>query len=752
MPLSVAQLAALQQARKVLHDAGLLESNNAVSDNDQLIRIQNILDSHLTPVSNPLIQKSQYTPSLAALFTVEEISAGRNQTTRQGYVQGIIEHPAGAIVEFPQTGSKDGKAIAHHFSIDLKSFFVNPKDNIQYSLGDNHGSHANVTCHLLHDPETQSPVLCHQLKNSCRCIKHCSFNGHEGLGLTLDVPQGSSPSDPATADAPQEVFLKTLTFYCALREHGCPFEAEVSSCANKECSPRSHKDHETMGDYFEAENPAQTNTHHVRCEKHCKGHHAHLILHNLNEFDIHYLQALLNNDLSMICSYKEAAFLDGYGPLAPCHSAAIWHRDSHGILTRGIMVHTKKCPAVFEFYYPYDLDLCPYILLVCRNPHSHVNPKSSKTPQAVLDVFNSLPKDLGWKLADATLRRIILDSAFVNGLRHALGWAELCDPTLGDLHPSLSNADHAVQMINKLRDHHYPQGTGLEGAYHILAEHAQLPLEKRYVRCVEEHKIPGEGKIYIVICMFRAMSELLLKTKRPSIDTSFKRLHKWQEFEIEAWFPEYLRSIVVAHAFTTSQSAEAHHILFNRIFAIVHEDTGKTVQFQHIHGVGFNTFMADGHLGQALGEHKNEVVFAKVWLYCAIEWTKALYMLTPYEHLARIYRYCFAHFVRKLTLKGYVSLEVQAAMMSLALAEPLPILKPPYNKSEGGKKAADWLKNKHSAGGFALAALYQPASKIPIEVWKAFAFNLKRQRTSTRSINRDGVKLTMLAGIMWHAV
>ena len=41
--------------------------------------------------------------------------------------------------------------------------------------------------------------------------------------------------------------------------------------------------------------------------------------------------------------------------------------------------------------------------------------------------------------------------------------------------------------------------------------------------------------------MFKGMSELLLATKRPSIDTSFKRLHKWQEFEIEAWFPKYSR-------------------------------------------------------------------------------------------------------------------------------------------------------------------------------------------------------------------
>ncbi|KAF8587967.1 hypothetical protein K439DRAFT_1652094 [Ramaria rubella] len=488
---------------------------------------------------------------------------------------------------------------------------------------------------------------------------------------------------------------------------------------------------------------AQTNTHHVRCEKCRKGHRAHLILCNLNEFNIPYLQVLLNNDLSMIHSYEEAAFLDGYGPLAPCHSKELcstWHRDSHRILTRGIMVHMKKCPAVFEFYYPYNLNSCPYVLLVCQNPHSH-------TPQAILDVFNSLLKDLGWKLADATPWRIILDSAFVNGLRHALGWVQLCDSTLGDLHPSLSNADHAAQMINKLRDRHYPQGTGLEGAYHILEQHMRLPPEKRYVHCVEEHSVTGEGKIYLVICMFKAMSELLLETKRPSIDTSFKRLHKWQEFEIEAWFPEYHRS----HAFTTSQSATAHHILFNRMFAIVCEDTGKSVQFRHIHGDGFDTFMADGHVGQALGLGLCcEEIYKNMSGYCAIERSKSLHTLMPYEHLARMYRYCFAHFVRNvLGLTGHVALEVRSAMMSIASAEPLPNFEATLQViRQGGKKAADWLKNKESACGFAIAALYQPASKIPIEVWKASPSTSNGNEQAHRNINRDGIKLTMLAGIM----
>lgn len=37
------------------------------------------------------------------------------------------------------------------------------------------------------------------------------------------------------------------------------------------------------------------------------------------------------------------------------------------------------------------------------------------------------------------------------------------------------------------------------------------------------------------------MSHRLLLARRVSIDTSFKRLHGWQEFEIEAWDNNHLR-------------------------------------------------------------------------------------------------------------------------------------------------------------------------------------------------------------------
>ena len=63
----------------------------------------------------------------------------------------------------------------------------------------------------------------------------------------------------------------------------------------------------------------------------------------------------------------------------------------------------------------------------------------------------------------------------------------------------------------------------------------------------------------------------------------------------------FFLAIVVARAFTSSQSAAAHRILFARIFAIAEADTGQSVRFRHIHGDGFDIVMADGHKGQALG-------------------------------------------------------------------------------------------------------------------------------------------------------
>jgi len=52
-------------------------------------------------------------------------------------------------------------------------------------------------------------------------------------------------------------------------------------------------------------------------------------------------------------------------------------------------------------------------------------------------------------------------------------------------------------------------------------------------------------------------------------------------------------AITGAWAFTTSQTAKAHVILFQCIFKIASADTGLPIMFHHIHGTGFKTVIAD---------------------------------------------------------------------------------------------------------------------------------------------------------------
>lgn len=44
----------------------------------------------------------------------------------------------------------------------------------------------------------------------------------------------------------------------------------------------------------------------------------HLLIRNLDEYDIGYLGALLNNNQPVIAGYEQDAAKSGFGPLAPC--------------------------------------------------------------------------------------------------------------------------------------------------------------------------------------------------------------------------------------------------------------------------------------------------------------------------------------------------------------------------------------------------------------------------------------------------
>lgn len=148
------------------------------------------------------------------------------------------------------------------------------------------------------------------------------------------------------------------------------------------------------------------------------------------------------------------------------YKTAHWHRDSDGELHRGTLRRwAHQCNAKFSIYVPDDLVACPWIVVICTNPHSHPPPLPISTPPPILALLKSLLLDLGWRLADATPRKIVLDSAFMACFREHLGWNGIRDPVLSDLHPSLGNLDHVRRIINGLRKDYFVDGTGFSGMF-----------------------------------------------------------------------------------------------------------------------------------------------------------------------------------------------------------------------------------------------------------------------------------------------
>lgn len=242
--LSDAQLLAVLEAQKLLDSVGL--SVDSPCDDPRFIRVSETLLQSFPSLPSAPIQCSQYDPPAARIFTASEILSGANKVTRQSSAVSLIDHPLGAMVEYPQTGSAFSEGVAHRFVVDPNTF-THPKDNIQYSKGDTHGAHRNFKCHLLRDASDE-PVLCHQLKTSCEFFVQSiqlevltySFPG-KGLKICSSY---SSPDDhhfftsratlsrlqrsPIPAHTThEEVFRKTLAFYCVLLDQGCSFDHDA---------------------------------------------------------------------------------------------------------------------------------------------------------------------------------------------------------------------------------------------------------------------------------------------------------------------------------------------------------------------------------------------------------------------------------------------------------------------------------------------------------------------------------------------
>ncbi|KIJ46709.1 hypothetical protein M422DRAFT_249874 [Sphaerobolus stellatus SS14] len=237
------------------------------------------------------------------------------------------------------------------FSIDPQRF-IHPKDNVQYSWA-THGEE-NGRCYLLHNDEPQPGkyVDCKLYRARCAGIRSCEFYAAPDPLVTLGRSQ----------DAAQQVFMKTLAFFCALQTNGCLFDVKRTEIEDLKLPA----DDETTSNFYEVLSDIRCRSNsgsrckgkllfkwnssdkaYIECEKRSAGHKAHLILRTLNEFNLKYLQALFINDISSILRFKTAACDCGYGPLVPCmyivapHEqktfCPYWHRHGSGTLKRGTL-------------------------------------------------------------------------------------------------------------------------------------------------------------------------------------------------------------------------------------------------------------------------------------------------------------------------------------------------------------------------------------------------------------------------------
>lgn len=188
MDLSASQRYALSYAHAVLTNAGLSAADldiggypsppfsptTSLSSTSSPQRRFSPFPFDVPQEASNAVQGSRYIPPPARLYTPDEVTEGRNRINRLLTADAVVEHPAGAIVEYPQTGASDNERIAHVFAIDMEpdTYFDSPQSSFQYSLGNAHGGRKGVNCHLLRDSDTGTPARCDHLHTSCkfRCL------------------------------------------------------------------------------------------------------------------------------------------------------------------------------------------------------------------------------------------------------------------------------------------------------------------------------------------------------------------------------------------------------------------------------------------------------------------------------------------------------------------------------------------------------------------------------------------------------
>ncbi|KDQ61844.1 hypothetical protein JAAARDRAFT_45325 [Jaapia argillacea MUCL 33604] len=629
----------------------------------------------------------------------------RVEITRETTLDTLYTYPFGTIVEYPET-SQYGY-IGHLFTLDPNNW-ENPVSNFVYSEGEPKGSKTSgskgkpLFCRLLKDEDGEM-VPCRISHSACQGLKVCPFG---------DLTISSSPYCRVTREdieirlardrASQcylgtpiyDLFQKTLALWSAFQDLRCTGPSHEVATYTSEKLARREVRSQLLEQAQRGHAKMSTCNGRLLFQRNEKG--RPLVCYDINEssYDIDYLEALFADDCAEIQRAEHIAHQLGFGPLAPCITVANFssnrvccpceHRTDDGELSHGELV-PLSCPNRLRVFAPLPeyRHRCLKILVVSHGQHTHLPPSPAKTPLSIQNEIVQLMKTLQYDLPDLTPCRLFRHPSVLSYMQQRL--PAILHPTISDLHSSLANRDHLRVYISRAQSESFPHGTGWEGLLHMKAiQDATLLPHQHYIRYITERRSntltshdedepESSGQnLRLIICMSAEGSRLLLRSQYLQSDISFKRVVGFREFALGALDRDSRQSLVYCRAYTTHQTAVAHHLIFQTIESIVKVDTGQYLRWHHIHGrhvndfTGVMLFMGDQHGGQAkgLGIHLRQVAMSVPDRPDFHEPHRVLSSLTEYEHLHRIFRLCNIHTKRNIDGTG-TSEPVKRTMRSL---------------------------------------------------------------------------------------
>ncbi|KAJ6535548.1 hypothetical protein B0H19DRAFT_1271291 [Mycena capillaripes] len=456
-----------------------------------------------------------------------------------------------------------------------------------------------------------------------------------------------------SASPSKDVFLRTSAYLAALQKLGCsrPMNEETFRSASEEEEHAARElylfqiqrgyrmkeggvcEGRLVFDYDDHGHP------YVSCQhyKHptSKDHFRDLTI-GSGAYDVDYIEAVITEDEEEPARIEEAARDLGYGPLVDCTTVSnfssqkancpVPHRDQNGALIQPLL-ERLPCNSKFRVFEPIEefRIFCPFVLVLTRHEHPHPIPLPTKTPPKIRSDLMDLLKQLGEDLPDMTARRLIRHPIIKSFL--AKKFPSIISPTLADWHVSLANRSRLKAYIKQAREEHYPFGTGWGGVIN-LKEHqdSKLPKERHYIRRIlainiepqqrqamdeEEDDDIRDDRLRIIICMTpEASRRLLTSGGHLQSDIGFKRIVGFKEFELATMERDANTSIIFVRIFLNRMSALAHQRVFEELEAIVFEDTGRRLQWHHLHASSpedglsnmILSWVGDQHRGQAKGQ------------------------------------------------------------------------------------------------------------------------------------------------------